>query len=839
LFQKIVKSFQNLVIDFSIQHPRKIIASGLLITLIFLGAFPHIVTDTDPVHMLNQNNPAVVLHKKVKKVFSVNDIVALGIQTKDGSSLFTPEALARIKVITDEILKIEDTVGDKEIFEKVDLMSVSTVDDIIINSKGELLVKRLMDKVPKTEKQTQKILKTLNENPMIGGKLASKDGSLVGIFMPLKEGKKARSYFLSQKIKAIAEKYLDANEKYYFAGLPVAETTFGNEMFVQMGIFAPMAGVVIFILLLIFFKSWKVVLAPMILSMMAVIWSMGSLIYSGNVIHIMSSMIPIFIMPIAVLDSVHILSVLSESLGRGLSKQEAIKETILELFNPMLYTSLTTVVGFISLTTTGIPPVMVFGVTIAFGVAVSFLLTIIFIPAYTMLLSDKTLKKFGHVPSPRSPINLITRGFEKVSWGSAKAVTVAGLIIVGISIIGVKKIIINDNPVRWFKKDHPLRIADVEMNKELAGTYMTNLVFSFPESIITDVEDEDKDKDEFSEEEIIDALTIKDPAVIKYIDQLGKYLVDIKDRNGDLMIGGTTSIADLLRKIGNVAFNTNELPQTREKVSQYMFLFESGDLKKGRDMWKLVSSGESKKSQMWIHFKSGDNQNMILAQKKLAVYMTNNPPPQIQDANGNKVPLKVQWSGLMHINMVWQGAMVAGMGEALVGSFIIVFFMMIFLFKSVKWAIIAMLPLSITISFIYGLIGFAGKFYDMPIAILSSLTLGLSVDFAIHFIEHARAYNRENKDYAKTFDKLFKGTAQAIWRNVMVISIGFTPLFFAALQPYFTVGMFFFLIMLVSGVTTLLLIPSLLKIFHKSLPGFKDEGSCEVEMDKFSKEVIK
>ena len=87
--------------------------------------------------------------------------------------------------------------------------------------------------------------------------------------------------------------------------------------------------------------------------------------------------------------------------------------------------------------------------------------------------------------------------------------------------------------------------------------------------------------------------------------------------------------------------------------------------------------------------------------------------------------------------------------------------------------------------------------------------------------------------------KAYQDITQAIWRNVMVISIGFTPLFFAALQPYFTVGMFFFLIMLVSGVTTLLLIPSLLKIFHKSLPGFKDEGSCEVEMDKFSKEVIK
>jgi predicted RND superfamily exporter protein len=653
--------------------------------------------------------------------------------------------------------------------------------------------------------------------------------------MPLKEGKKDRSYFLSQKIKEIVGRHLGENEKYYFAGLPVAETTFGNEMFVQMGVFAPMAGLVIFILLVLFFRSWKVVMAPMILSMMAVIWSMGALIFSGNVIHIMSSMIPIFIMPIAVLDSVHILSVLAERIGAGDSKEDAIHHTVMELFNPMFYTSITTVVGFISLVTTGIPPVMVFGVTIAFGVAMAFLLTIVFIPAYTMLLSEKTLKKFGHVPGKRSPINLVARVFEKLSWGASKRIILASIIVIGVSIIGVQKIIINDNPVRWFKKDHALRIADVEMNKELAGTYMTNLVFSFPEIEKAETGD---DFDEFAETGVVDPLTVKDPAIIAYIDKVGNYLKTIEDKDGKKLVGATTSISDLLKKVGSVAFNSTTLPDTREKVSQYMFLFESGDAKRGRDMWKLITAGESKQSQMWLHFKSGDNQNMIAVENKLEEFMHNNPAPTITDANGNQVQLSVEWSGLMHINKVWQEAMVKGMGEALMGSFVIVFFMMLFLFRSPKWAVIAMLPLSLTIVFIYGAIGFFGKFYDMPIAVLSSLTLGLSIDFAIHFIEHAKAYNLKLKDYAKTYDKLFKGTAQAIWRNVMVISIGFTPLFFAGLMPYFTVGMFFFLIMLVSGITTLLLIPSILKTFHAYLPGFKDEGECEVKMDDFSKRII-
>ncbi|MCP4214107.1 MAG: MMPL family transporter [bacterium] len=207
--------------------------------------------------------------------------------------------------------------------------------------------------------------------------------------------------------------------------------------------------------------------------------------------------------------------------------------------------------------------------------------------------------------------------------------------------------------------------------------------------------------------------------------------------------------------------------------------------------------------------------------------MAQNPPPVLQDDAGNKVPLKVQWSGLMHINSVWQNEMVNGMMVALAGSFVIVFFMMFFLFRSIKWALIAMLPLSTTIMLIYGAIGFSGKFYDMPIAVLSSLTLGLSIDFAIHFIEHARMYNKEYKNHKKTYEELFNGTAQAIWRNVLVISVGFFPLFFAGLVPYVTVGFFFFAIMLVSGISTLILLPALLKQFAKRLPGFKEYETVE------------
>lgn len=218
---------------------------------------------------------------------------------------------------------------------------------------------------------------------------------------------------------------------------------------------------------------------------------------------------------------------------------------------------------------------------------------------------------------------------------------------------------------------------------------------------------------------------------------------------------------------------------------------------------------------------------------ELDKYMKQNPPPMV---DGKK--LNISWSGLMTINNVWQNLMVSGMLNSLIGSFIIVFIMMIILFRSVTWSMLAMLPLSITITFIYGAIGFAGKYYDMPIAVLSSLTLGLSIDFAIHFIEHARVINQKHNNLKRTFADMFDGTAQAIWKNVLVISIGFLPLFFAGLVPYITVGSFFFAIMFVSGVTTLVLLPALLKIFYKYLPDFKQSTLEDIQTKGESYENI-
>ena len=168
-----------------------------------------------------------------------------------------------------------------------------------------------------------------------------------------------------------------------------------------------------------------------------------------------------------------------------------------------------------------------------------------------------------------------------------------------------------------------------------------------------------------------------------------------------------------------------------------------------------------------------------------------------------------------------------GMMEAFAGSFLVVFLMMTVLFRSALWGILSMIPLTITIAAIYGAIGIVGKDYDMPVAVLSSMTLGLAVDFAIHFLARSRQMYPAYGSWVETSTAIFAEPARAIMRNIIVIAIGFLPLLLAPLTPYKTVGALLAAILLVSGAATLLLLPALMKVLEKPL--FKSKpvaGQC-------------
>jgi len=770
------------ITGFAIKRPWMVIGLAVVITAFFAAQFPNIKIDTDPENMLPKDEPARVFDHETKDNFALSDFIAVGVVVEDGA--FTADHLNRVYRITEEIAEIEGVVEE-------DMLAPSTVDDIKQGAGGSIVIETLMGEEIETDEEARYMFGRIMDNPILRGKLASEDGEAIALFVPIES--KDMSHRIAGEISAITDKY-GGDEQYHIAGLPVAEDSFGSEMFSQMVFSAPAAMLIIFLLMFLFFRNMKILIAPMVVAMMAVIWSMGLLILTGNTVHIMSSMIPIFLIPIAVLNSIHMISEFHDRYQKYKHKDTTIRHTVNELFVPMLFTSLTTVTGFISLALTPIPPVQVFGLFVAFGIATAWFLSLTLNPAIAMLISTKTLRNFGKSDDSHGPLSRLMGSFRDFSAKRSKTIIATAGVVVVVSAIGLSLIVVNDNPVKWFKKSHPIRQADIVMNNHLAGTYMNYLVF------------EGNDND-----------AMKDPATLKYIESLQREL------ERESIVGSTTGLPDVVKKVRYELLGGDPeqgyIPTEQDEVGQLLFIFEmsGGD---PDDLFKFVTS-DYMSANLWVQLKAGDNIAVTNVVERANRFMENNPPPAGVD---------VKWAGLPYINIVWQEKMVTGMRSSLLGSFAVVFVMMVFLFRSVRWGIISILPLSITIMAIYGFIGFIGKPYDMPVAVLSSLTLGLSIDFAIHFIQRLRTIHRRTGDFKESFHEIFEGAGRAISRNVLVIAVGFVPMMFSSLVPYITVGSFFLAIMFVSGLVTMLLLPAFTQVMQRALfPAKKVEKEKELE----------
>jgi len=965
--------------DFSIRFPRLILLLVLLVTALFASQFPKVSFDNDPENMLAADEPVRAFHHEVKERFALHDFVIAGVvneQHPDG--VFNVATLTRLHKLSQQLYSLQRSAdglpqvvsGDQlsdplltldltpdsawrrglnvafrqdpnRLFDEngqsainaQEIISPSLVDSLQQAELGALRLEYLMETAPQTDEEARKIRDLALNNPLYNGTLAAEDGKAIALYLPLRD--KTYSYNVATLVAALTADW-PAEDQLHITGLPVAEDTFGVEMLVQMATSAPLAMLAIFILLMLFFRRVSIVVAPLLVAMGSVICTMGLLIGLGYEVHIMSSMIAIFLMPIAVADAVHILSEFHDSYPKYRDRVETLRQVIGHLFLPMLYTTLTTIAGFASLAFTPIPPVKVFGLHIAFGVFLAWLLTMTLVPAYIMLfIPQRSLDKITEDNAGQKHGTALTRGLERLgrfSYNHWKMILSTSLLLLIIAAVGISKIAVNDNPVKWFAESHQIRVADKILNKHFGGTYTAYLTLASEpsaassrelldattekvrqqlrdagtteagmrflqqlnrlsgaapaETTLSELRQLAAELDSYNDRgwsQLADELAYLDPTALnlaglqqvlqqaefspemiaQLLQQLpadlrGDQLLDrallfadqqtafnfgqlidsiaaeaaapafknpaqlqwLRDFQLTLaqnpVVGKSSSLVDALQKASyELQFQTAataelnqrnfSIPNTAAGVGQVFTQLEG--MKKKDSLFHLVTR-DYQQANIWVQLTSGDNQDMEAVVAAVADYIAANPPP---------LPLKAEWAGLTYLNVVWQEKMVSGMLASLGSSFIVVLLMMIVLFRSLWFGVLAMIPLTFTISLIYGLIGWVGKDYDMPVAVLSALTLGLSVDFAIHFLQRARELSQKHGSWQAASAEMFKEPALAISRNAIVISVGFTPLLLAPLVPYNTVGFFLATIMAVSWLATLFILSALLTPLAKRL----------------------
>ncbi len=821
--------------------------------------------DADPENMLDTDDPQRVLNRKLKEKFSIYDLLVVGIVNKaHDHGVFNVESLTDIHDLTEyaKTIQWENEQGDMEGVIVPEMLTPSTIDNVEQDGLGAVRFEWLMPAAPLSEQEALSIRNKAKKLPLLDGTMLSDDAKSLALYIPITS--KGISYQVTQLLKDRIKTY-EGSDEYFITGLPVAQDTFAVEMFKQMATTAPLAMVLIFILLMVFFRNVRLIVSPMIVAVISVIITMGLLIISGHSIHIMSSMVPIFVMPIAVLDAIHILSEFYDRYPETKDRIKTIKSVMSELSAPMLYTTITTAIGFISLNLTPLPPLQVFGTFVGLGVVIAWLSTITIVPAYILLMPEKRFQNFGlkQTISKESNSSILSKFLNYLGHNLprySKPIITIMLFVLVVSSYGITRIIANDNPVKWFEASHEIRKSDQILNDMFGGTYMAYLSLRHDEKPLTLLEEVSRLKNRFqtsglyplnllslSLDSLAGVVSTKSELLTLLGDQIELKMIDIQEKEyeewdhssqylSELLsedqafktpevlnylsnlqgylqetgyVGKSNSVVEIVKTVRRELYSGNEseyrIPDRSAEIAQTLITYESSH--RPHDLWHFISP-DYNEANVWLQLKSGDNKDMSRVEDLVAAYFTDNPPPK---------QLKYEWFGLNHINVVWQDKIVMGMLKALIGSFITVLIIMSVLYRSILWGLLAMIPLLFSVAVLYGIVGLFNIDYNAPIAILSALILGLAVDYAIHFLTRSRQIYKNHNNWRDTAKAIFGEPARAISRNVIVIGVGFLPLLISSLVPYQTTGIFISSILVFAGMATLLILPSLVQILEKTL----------------------
>jgi predicted RND superfamily exporter protein len=221
-------------------RPKLVVLLTVLVTVILAAAMVRVEVDTDPENMLPDDNPVRVLNRSMRSDFGTTDMIVLGIINENG--VVTGETLAKASRLIDEIKTLPGVIPEG-------VVSFKSAIDVPTEELSPDDVDRVADAV--------------DGNPILTGRVISPDRKALAIYVPLES--KGDASGVSADIKALLKSPgLEVEGEHYLAGLPLAEETFGHDMFIQMGLLAPLAGMLVFILMLYFFRRLLMVIAAML-----------------------------------------------------------------------------------------------------------------------------------------------------------------------------------------------------------------------------------------------------------------------------------------------------------------------------------------------------------------------------------------------------------------------------------------------------------------------------------------------------------------------------------------------------------------------------------------------
>ena len=720
-------------------------------TLFFGNELKKLQIDADIVKSLPDDDVDARLLKKIGENFGSNNMGVIILETEN---IYQPSVIEHIQLITDTLSEISG------------ISSVSSLTNII-NIKGSdygIEIGKLVDEyeLPKTALEFEKLRNNILNNPMYKGSIVSEDETASLIVFNIEN--EANVNLIAKEVieKTTA---LQIPEKLYYIGSPMLVTYISDLMRKDLTTLLPIAFLVIAIILLLSFRSVSGVILPLLIAVVSIVWSLGSMAFLGIKMSMISNNIPIIILAIGSAYTIHVINRVNKV---RLEEQhsDTIKTALVYVFIPIMLAALTTIIGFISFIFGSYLDMIVdFGIFTALGTLFACLLSIFFVPAILSVLNFKN--KTSKAPKDDSFItNYLLQPLHQLIAKKPKTVLLIWLLLIGFSVANLFSIRRSVDIQEYFKRDNPTRLAEQIMVEKFGGTKPIFVYFKG---------------------------NMQSPAVLKKMLETSAYMEESPE------VYTSMSIAKLIDEINYNFTNSRTFPQEIEQIEQLWFLLD------GNEVLPRFVNEELTEGIIISKFKSPDNKSKIEFAKYMNRFIAENSTEECQ----------IQITGMPFVDITMDQSLI----NSQIGSIAIAIFFVIVLvggiLRSLKSGFFAAIPIIATIILLFGFMGLTGISLNIATVLVASVALGIGIDYAIHIISHFKTSFKKNNDVYAAVQESILVSGKAIIINVFSVSAGFLVLVFSDMVPLQYFGLLIALSMVSSCLGALTLLPSLLILMNK------------------------
>jgi len=702
--------------------------------------------------------------------FTETNSILLVLSTKD-RDIFTPRAMAAILESTARAWKVPFVIRVNSLsnFQHV----YANDDDLIIE---DLFTERSLDDPDNIRKIKAY---ALSEKDLLG-QIISPDGRTTAIALNVaaSRGDSNATRAMMAEVNKIRQ---DIGKKYpelgfYVTGDVPLDDAFASAYLYDLYYLFPVFLLVIFLVCAVFFRSFRLSALILSMMMMVVAATMGCAGYLGIDLTAGTSSVPVILITISLADFIHLLSATRRWAGQGLAARQAVRRAVRQNFLPVFLTSLTTLIGFISLNFSEAPPFRDLGNLVAIGILISYLMTVTFFPvvlsrmnlatifnggAGRLSLSTGTISVFSH---------FLVRHRKKLFWAIMMLTVVIGS--------GVARIEFDDDWVKYFDPENSFR-----RDTEFVVSHLTGV--DVIEYIVSSGQDGG----------------ITDGDFLEKLDKFDNWALEQPE------INHVSSIVSLFRKMnfylngkpGQKYTQTAPIARNSDLNAQYLLMYEMS-LPVGLDLNDRIDIAKES-TRLTVTARDLTSQQMRQLDAGISRKLRETGLIGPRDS-GTGVPL--MFANLSERNIK---SMLAGIALALITVSVIIMLS----FKSLKLGLISFVVNILPIILGFGLWGWIYHYVGVSLTVVAAIAFGLVVDDTIHFVtKYTEKSAGRNRDIADSLTATYSEVGGALIMTSSILVLGFLILTFSLFQPTWAMGLVSVIMIILALIYDFLLLPILL-----------------------------